>query len=229
MRDGRILQVDTPQRLYAEPRNLFVAAFIGSPAMNLVEAAIDGDVVVFGQFRVPLAPGRRPPRSVERIVLGHPARVLRGRGLRAPGQPTIAVAPSVLEELGSDAHVALHRWMPRRSPPRRSMWLPTRRFARSSRRSRASPRASIARTTARVGTRSSSRSTRPASTSSTRRPARASSRAVAGRARRAGARARGDQAERDARARSRPDRAPPGRARRSRRSASSASTSASRG
>ena len=38
MRDGRILQVDTPQALYAEPTNLFVAAFIGSPAMNLVEA-----------------------------------------------------------------------------------------------------------------------------------------------------------------------------------------------
>src|SRR5947209_13714681 len=38
MRDGRILQVDEPQRLYQEPRDLFVAAFIGSPAMNLVEA-----------------------------------------------------------------------------------------------------------------------------------------------------------------------------------------------
>src|SRR5690242_534785 len=38
MRDGRILQVDTPQVLYAHPVNLFVAAFIGSPAMNLVEA-----------------------------------------------------------------------------------------------------------------------------------------------------------------------------------------------
>src|SRR5436190_19224131 len=41
MRDGRLLQVDTPQRLYQEPRDLFVAAFIGSPAMNLVEATIE--------------------------------------------------------------------------------------------------------------------------------------------------------------------------------------------
>ena len=38
MRDGTVQQVDTPQTLYREPDNLFVAAFIGSPSMNLVEA-----------------------------------------------------------------------------------------------------------------------------------------------------------------------------------------------
>src|ERR687889_43968 len=38
MRDGTIQQVDTPQTLYREPSNLFVAAFIGSPSMNLVDA-----------------------------------------------------------------------------------------------------------------------------------------------------------------------------------------------
>src|SRR5207248_11127397 len=36
MREGRIQQVDTPPELYTRPANLFVAAFIGSPAMNLV-------------------------------------------------------------------------------------------------------------------------------------------------------------------------------------------------
>ena len=40
MRDGHILQVDTPQTLYEQPGDLFVAGFIGSPAMNLVEATI---------------------------------------------------------------------------------------------------------------------------------------------------------------------------------------------
>src|SRR5207302_1425659 len=68
MRDGHLLQVDTPQQLYQEPRDLFIAAFIGSPAMNLVEATVDGDGVSFGQFRVPLAPERRPPQG--RVVLG---------------------------------------------------------------------------------------------------------------------------------------------------------------
>src|SRR5205814_5404783 len=40
MRDGLLQQVDVPQRLYDEPANLFVAEFIGSPAMNLVDAEV---------------------------------------------------------------------------------------------------------------------------------------------------------------------------------------------
>ena len=60
MKDGRILQVDTPQALYEHPRDLFVAGFIGSPAMNLVEATVDGAEVAFGQFRLPLDAGRLP-------------------------------------------------------------------------------------------------------------------------------------------------------------------------
>src|SRR5207237_6223094 len=47
MRDGRVQQVDTPQALYRKPANLFVAAFIGSPAMNLVDATVSGDHVEF--------------------------------------------------------------------------------------------------------------------------------------------------------------------------------------
>src|SRR5256714_1175328 len=70
MRDGRIVQVDVPQRLYEAPRDLFVAAFIGSPSMNLVEATISAETVAFGQFRVPLHPVRRPARGVDRVVLG---------------------------------------------------------------------------------------------------------------------------------------------------------------
>ncbi len=43
MRDGELQQVDTPQRLYDAPANLFVASFVGSPPMNLFEAAIERD------------------------------------------------------------------------------------------------------------------------------------------------------------------------------------------
>jgi multiple sugar transport system ATP-binding protein len=48
MRDGELQQVDTPQRLYDAPVNLFVASFVGSPPMNLFEAAVerDGDRLV---------------------------------------------------------------------------------------------------------------------------------------------------------------------------------------
>jgi multiple sugar transport system ATP-binding protein len=48
MRKGELQQMDTPQRLYSDPKNLFVASFIGSPSMNLVEAQIErrnGDFV----------------------------------------------------------------------------------------------------------------------------------------------------------------------------------------
>jgi multiple sugar transport system ATP-binding protein len=50
MRDGRLQQVDKPQVLYDRPTNLFVAGFIGSPAMNLVRSrlAADGGAIVVG-------------------------------------------------------------------------------------------------------------------------------------------------------------------------------------
>src|SRR3954451_12361204 len=60
MRDGKIQQVDVPQRLYEEPANLFVAAFIGSPSMNLAEATLNEDSVTVGNLTIPLARDRRP-------------------------------------------------------------------------------------------------------------------------------------------------------------------------
>ncbi|CTQ49485.1 ABC transporter ATP-binding protein [Jannaschia donghaensis] len=44
MREGRIVQLDTPKRIYSEPADLFVAGFIGSPSMNLIDGAIAGGV-----------------------------------------------------------------------------------------------------------------------------------------------------------------------------------------
>src|SRR4051812_28932831 len=60
MRDGKIQQVDAPQKLYDEPANTFVAAFIGSPSMNLIEGTIEDDTIVLGDFRIPLDRSRRP-------------------------------------------------------------------------------------------------------------------------------------------------------------------------
>jgi multiple sugar transport system ATP-binding protein len=59
MRDGVLQQVDTPQQLYDHPVNIFVAGFIGSPAMNFFDATLtkDGDgrmTVDTGAFRVPI-------------------------------------------------------------------------------------------------------------------------------------------------------------------------------
>jgi multiple sugar transport system ATP-binding protein len=114
MRDGCILQVDAPQRLYEQPRDLFVAGFIGSPAMNLVDATIEGDEVSFGQFRVPLHAERRPaPDAPEQVVLGMRPESFEDASFATSELPTIDVGVVVLEELGSDAHVFFHVDAPR--------------------------------------------------------------------------------------------------------------------
>ncbi len=48
IKDGYLQQVDTPQRLYDHPVNVFVAAFIGSPSMNLHEASLSGNTLQLG-------------------------------------------------------------------------------------------------------------------------------------------------------------------------------------
>ena len=105
LRDGRILQVDTPQRLYHEPRDVFVAAFIGTPTMNLVQAVIDGEDAVFGRLRIRLDPARRPPPGHQKVTLGIRPEAFEAAASAPAGSPTIEVEPAVVEELGSDAHV----------------------------------------------------------------------------------------------------------------------------
>jgi multiple sugar transport system ATP-binding protein len=102
--EGKVLQCDTPQRLYDRPANVFVAAFIGTPPMNLVEASIVGDDVAFGDFRVPLDAGRRPKFSSSKVILGIRPEAFE-EAVLARGLPTLTVTPSVVEELGSEAHV----------------------------------------------------------------------------------------------------------------------------
>jgi multiple sugar transport system ATP-binding protein len=104
LRDGRILQVDTPQRLYGEPADVFVAAFIGTPAMNLVEATIDGGEVAFGGYRIPLDVSRRPAPAHGKVVLGIRPEAFAAATSGEP-LPTLDVTPAVVEELGADVHV----------------------------------------------------------------------------------------------------------------------------
>ncbi|HYX88225.1 MAG TPA: sn-glycerol-3-phosphate ABC transporter ATP-binding protein UgpC [Gaiellaceae bacterium] len=108
LNEGRVLQVDTPQRLYQHPANLFVAAFIGTPAMNLVEASLGVDEVAFGAHRVPLDRDRRPASADSRVVLGVRPESFEAASFAPPGAPTFTVVPVVVEELGSDALVFFH-------------------------------------------------------------------------------------------------------------------------
>ncbi len=54
MKDGYIQQIGTPKEIYAHPVNKFVASFIGSPAMNFIEATYDGDKLIYGDEKIPL-------------------------------------------------------------------------------------------------------------------------------------------------------------------------------
>jgi multiple sugar transport system ATP-binding protein len=112
MRDGRIQQIDSPQALYADPANLFVAAFIGSPSMNLVRGGVDGDHVAFGGFRIPLDPRRLPSREGE-VILGIRPHAFEHPRHASTELPSIHVTPSVLELLGSEINVIFPVGAPR--------------------------------------------------------------------------------------------------------------------
>ena len=70
LKDGIIQQVDSPQKLYNEPDNLFVAGFIGSPQMNFLDAvcAVDGNTVSlkFGESSIVL-----PPEKSKKLISGN--------------------------------------------------------------------------------------------------------------------------------------------------------------
>jgi multiple sugar transport system ATP-binding protein len=102
LRDGVLQQFDVPQELFHRPVNLFVAAFIGSPPMNLVGARVDGERVAFAGHSLPLA-GRV---AAGEVVLGIRPGAFEIDGPRAdPELPRIEVEAEVVEELGDEAVV----------------------------------------------------------------------------------------------------------------------------
>jgi multiple sugar transport system ATP-binding protein len=103
LRDGRLQQVDTPQNLFTSPANLFVAAFIGSPAMNLVEAASDGAEVRFAGhvLRMPAD----APAPAGRVLVGIRPTDFENGVTADPALPRMRVRAQVVEELGAESHV----------------------------------------------------------------------------------------------------------------------------
>jgi multiple sugar transport system ATP-binding protein len=101
MNQGQIQQVDTPLNLYSRPVNLFVAGFIGSPQMNLIEAkAADGNAKI-GDYLVPVDPAAARKMSGN-ITVGVRPEAWRLVGANDGGLP---VSVTVVEELGSDSFV----------------------------------------------------------------------------------------------------------------------------
>jgi len=106
MRDGVLQQVDTPQRLYAHPVNLYVAAFIGSPPMNLVGATVEDGTVRFAGFELPLPSDTGLDLDGREVILGiRPADLEDAAVWTGSDLPTITVRADVTEDLGSEVNV----------------------------------------------------------------------------------------------------------------------------
>ena len=100
LRDGVLQQCDTPQNLFHHPANLFVAAFMGSPSMNLVDAAVERDRVTFAGFSLPLPDDSPLAGETREAILGIRPTDLRHSREASPELPRITVRADVVEELG---------------------------------------------------------------------------------------------------------------------------------
>ncbi len=99
LRDGVIEQVGTPTELFARPANRFVAGFIGSPAMNFMEARLEGGDLVLPWMRLP-CPALVAAPADGRVTLGiRPEDILPGDGFPA--------TVGVVEPMGSESLLAI--------------------------------------------------------------------------------------------------------------------------
>ncbi len=113
LRDGRLQQVDTPQTLFEKPVNLFVAGFIGSPAMNFVTADLtrdDGPAVAFAGYRLSVPPEQVDDKGLsnyfgKKVILGIRPSDFEDASLGDGNWGKMPVTTNVTEELGSEIHV----------------------------------------------------------------------------------------------------------------------------
>ena len=103
---GRIEQVGAPMALYEHPANLFVAGFIGSPAMNLGQFTVKGDVATVGAAKIQLSKATLDaitPEDGGKVTIGFRPESL--DVVSAQDEHSIPVRLSFVEELGSDAYI----------------------------------------------------------------------------------------------------------------------------
>ncbi|MCS6712588.1 sn-glycerol-3-phosphate ABC transporter ATP-binding protein UgpC [Brachybacterium sp. EF45031] len=98
---GVLQQIDTPRRMYDRPNNVFVAGFIGSPAMNLIEQPLTDQGVQFGGGLVPVDRTTLSDTRENAVTVGVRPEDLE---ITTDGQG-LAVEVDVVEELGADAYV----------------------------------------------------------------------------------------------------------------------------
>ena len=108
---GEIQQIDTPMNLYTKPSNLFVAGFLGSPAMNLFRGTLrreDGLYLDCGATRLPLGDTAMLESHIGReIVAGIRPEDLRPLIDGAPAQPHLRATLEIIEPVGNEVFLNL--------------------------------------------------------------------------------------------------------------------------
>ena len=99
LKDGLLQQVDSPRNLYDRPQNVFVAGFIGSPAMNLLSLPIVDGGVQFGDEVLPIDKSVLSKATGSKVTVG-----IRPEKL-SPAPHGLVVDVDVVEELGSDGYL----------------------------------------------------------------------------------------------------------------------------
>jgi multiple sugar transport system ATP-binding protein len=103
LKDGILQQVDTPRHMYDNPNNVFVAGFIGSPAMNLLQVEVEGGTLHFGGAELPVQreAAAEADKAGHQVTIGvrpeDMTMVDQGQGLKT--------TVNLVEELGADAYV----------------------------------------------------------------------------------------------------------------------------
>ncbi len=99
LKDGILQQCATPRELFTRPANTFVAGFIGSPAMNMLQCTATEGGLAFGNLQLPISQTQRAALTSERVTIG-----VRPEALHI-GDQGVAATIVAVEELGSDSFV----------------------------------------------------------------------------------------------------------------------------
>ena len=105
LRDGVIQQSGSPEELFEQPANVFVATFNGSPSMNMVQGSVAGDQVHAGELSIPLPRAIAAGMEGRDVIMGiRPSDLLDGRQADR-ALPRIEVTCDVVEYLGTEANL----------------------------------------------------------------------------------------------------------------------------
>ena len=100
LKDGVLMQCASPRELFTHPDNLFVAGFIGSPAMNLLEGTVSDGIASAGSLEVPLTPEQSQMLTSAAVTIG-----VRPENWITASEGGLDAGVNLVEELGSESYL----------------------------------------------------------------------------------------------------------------------------